>query len=1034
MSKDARTEKRIPVVGIGASAGGIEPLQTLFGNLNPSLGAAYVVIVHLDPGHSSELARLLSNHTTMKVTQVTEEMHIEPNAVYVIAPDRRLLISDNTIAATPFDEPRGRRAPIDLFFRSLAEQHGDGFAIVLSGGGSDGALGVRAVRENGGIILVQDPDEAEFASMPRNAIASGADFVLPVAQLARQLAILIATKPQVALQRIEEGNEENLRRILAYLRLKTGQDFSRYKRGTLLRRLTRRMQVAQTERLDQYLTYLQEHRDEVLALFNDLLISVTSFFRDREAFNTLAAMVIPRLFDHVLLESTVRVWTPACATGEEAYSIAILLLEEAARQNIRPEIQIFATDLDDQALVVAREGRYPATISTDVSDERLRRFFVREGDQYRIRREVRDLIVFASHSLLKDPPFSKINLLSCRNLLIYLDRDLQQQVCSVLHYALAPHGYLFLGTSEGAESPAGLFTVIDRDARIYQAADHPRDMLPPLPRLMTTALVPNVPSRPRAQRSTTGADVSMHRVALEEFAPPSLLVDDRYLIVNLSESCGRYLLHSSGPITTDAAEVVRPELRLELRAALHRAFENDEPTVSLPIPVRFDGVSKSVVINVRPVKRDDSMRAALVLFIEGGPADPFESSTEESSTAVAQLREELHATRAVLRTTREQYEAATEELRAANEELQSINEEYRSTAEELETSKEELQSINEELQTLNNELKLKYEMASRARSDMQNLMSATDIGTLFLDSTLRIERFTPRTTELFNIVPGDEGRPVTDFTHRLDYQNLVVDAQRVLTDLNSIERTVRTTSGRWFLMRLRPYRTLDDKIDGVVVIFVDVTEQREAEAAWIARQDLLLRELSHRVRNTLAVVQSITRSTLRGSGTDPQAMKALDARIGALVKAHELLVDNEWRGASVEALARQQLAPYMTDDRLLISGPPVTLPPQIATPLGLALHELGTNAAKYGALSGPAGQVRLAWQVRQQEDGTRRLELVWTETGGPEVKDVEANHTGMTLIVRGVPGAQVERRFEKTGLVCTIAVELTGVEGMDATS
>lgn len=467
-----------------------------------------------------------------------------------------------------------------------------------------------------------------------------------------------------------------------------------------------------------------------------------------------------------------------------------------------------------------------------MSEERLRRFFVREGDQYRIRREVRDLIVFAAHSILKDPPFSHINLISCRNLLIYLDRDLQQQVCSVLHYALLPNGFLFLGASESADNPSGLFTSVDREARIFQALDRPRDKMLPLPRLFTTVRGPETPNVARMPRVTPTVNSSMHRQALEDIAPPSMLVDENHSIVNLSETCGKFVLHPSGPMTADAAEIVRPELRLELRAALHRAFEQSESTVSLPIPVQFDGAPRAVALHVRPVGRDDGARGAMVIFLEGGEVEPTASDanlSSEQSAVVAQLREELHATRTVLRTTREQYEAATEELRAANEELQSINEEYRSTAEELETSKEELQSINEELQTLNNELKLKLELVSRAHNDLQNLMSATDVSTMFLDSTLRIQRFTPRMAELFNIVAGDEGRPVTDFTHRLEYQDLVADAQRVLADLIPIERTVRTTGGRWFMIRLRPYRTIDDKIEGVVATFVDVTERREAE-------------------------------------------------------------------------------------------------------------------------------------------------------------------------------------------------------------
>jgi two-component system CheB/CheR fusion protein len=871
--------------------------------------------------------------------------------------------------------------------------------------------------------------------MPRSAWASGADFVQPIRELSQCLADLIRTKAQVGERTIDEGNEEILRRILAQLRAKTGQDFAGYKRATVLRRISRRMQVAQTETLEQYLAYLREHPDEVQALFNDLLISVTSFFRDADAFAVVATRIIPQLFNNLSRDKAIRVWAPACATGEEAYSIAILLLEEAARREVRPDIQIFATDLDDSALAVAREGRYPTVISGDVSDERLRRFFVREGDQYRIRREVRDLIVFASHSLLKDPPFSHIDLISCRNLMIYLDRELQQQIISILYYSLQPNGFLFLGASESADNPPGFFLSVDREARIYRSIDRPRDRLPPLPRLFSTLRGPEASGALRVTRAVASVDASLHRQSLEQSAPPSMLVDENHMAVNLSETCGRFVLHPSGPITADAAEIVRPELRLELRAALHRAFERNEPTVTLPIPVQFDGKPNTVVLYVRPLRRDEGPRAALVLFMEGGGSAELsaaEAAGGEDGKLAAQLREELHATRTVLRTTREQYEAATEELRAANEELQSINEEYRSTAEELETSKEELQSINEELQTLNSELKLKLEMVSRAHNDLQNLMSATDVSTMFLDSELRIQRFTPRMAELFNIVAGDEGRPVTDFTHRLDYPDMVTDARRVLADLIPIERTVATTTGRWFLIRLRPYRTIDDKIEGIVATFVDVTERREAEAAWTARQSMLLNELTHRVKNTLAVVQAIVRQSLYDSGASEAALDSLDDRLRALGKTHDLLLSNEWRGASVEGVAREQLAPYLGDgsdhEQVQMSGPMVTIPSAAATMLGVMLHELATNALKFGSLSSAKGRVLLKWQVRNAENGRATLEISWLERDGPEVKPPERRGFGLTLLERNDAGARINLKFEPAGLACHIAMRVAAEE------
>lgn len=1021
---------RVPVAGIGASAGGIHALQELFSALPDKLGISIAVIVHLHPEYESDLAGILGLRTALRVVQVRERMPLEVDTVYVIPPNRRLLITENAIETAAFDEPRGHRAPIDLFFRSLAEQHGDAFAIVLSGGGSDGAVGVRTVREQGGLILVQDPAEAEFPSMPRSAITSGADFVLPVRELAAKLIELIAIKKSGQPQAFSVSDEDVLLRILALVRSRKGQDFSNYKRPTVLRRLSRRMQVTQTETLALYLAFLKDNPPEVDALFDDLLISVTSFFRDNDAFKALTSKVIVKLLTSGPAEPAIRVWVPGCATGEEAYSIAILLLEEAARREIRPTIQVFASDLDVAALAVAREGRYPSAIAADVSDERLARFFTPEGDRYRIRSEVRDLMVFATHSLLRDPPFTRMDLVSCRNLLIYLDRELQHQVITTFNYSLVPGGYLFLGASETPDTAAGLFRSIDRDARIFQISDQPRVKLPLLSGVPTRLhfLGPTGSSPPT--RPAVAADAVVHRQALEEWAPPSMLVNESQRVLNLSETAGRYVLHPSGPISTDVADVVRPELKQELRAALYRAFEHSEPTVTLPIPVRFNGTPQLVVLHVRPVAREAGQRAALVLFVEGGKAHGASGDLQnngEASETVTNLREELQATRNLLSTTREQYDAAIEELRAANEELQSINEEYRSTAEELETSKEELQSINEELQTLNHELKVKLDMVTAAHNDIQNLMSATDIGTLFLDRDMRIRRFTAPITELFSIRTGDEGRPVTNFSHALVYDELVVDARKVLADLEPIERSIRSVEGRWYTTRLRPYRTLDDKIDGVVVTFFDVTERRNADAAWAAQQKVLLDELTHRVKNTLSVVQAVIRMTLRDNDVAQPVAAVLEARLQSLAQSHDLLIQSEWRGASLDALARQQLAPYLGGkiDRLTLTGPSVIVPPAIATPLGLILHELSTNAAKHGALSVAAGHVSLDWQIRDAPDGGRRLDLRWIERGGPAVTEPRRRGSGATLIEKALSGARVERHFLAAGLECAIEVSLT---------
>jgi two-component system CheB/CheR fusion protein len=826
------TDQGPVIVAIGASAGGVQALQNFFGGIAQNTGAAFIVVVHLDPQHRSELSSIVAARTRMPVVQVETTARVEANHVYVIPPDRRLQVVDHELKATQFDEPRGQRLPIDFLFRSVAERLGDGFAVILSGAGSDGALGVRAVKEAGGIILVQDPNEADYTSMPRSAIETGAvDFVLPVRDLAKRLTDLIRIKENVWPPEIRDLDEDLLRRILSHLRVRTGHDFSKYKRTTVVRRIARRMQVNRTDDLNNYFAIIRDNQNEVDALLSDLLISVTTFFRDSEAFESLAKL-LPQVFAGKGHGRSIRVWVAGCATGEEAYSIGIQLLEEVARHEVHPHIQIFGTDLDVRALAAAREGRYPADIEADVSETRLRRFFTREGDYYRVRQELRDIILFALHDLLKDPPFSHVDLVSCRNVLIYLDRELQEQVSSTFHYALNPGGYLFLGAAETAENPPGLFRSIDRHARIYESTLSPGAKPQLLPRLMGTV-------RMREQMMPIGQSVSptaalseaaAHRRAIEQIAPPSILVDDAYRVLHLSDHAGRYLLPSGGPLSADVTELVRPEIRFEIRSCLHRAFEQRRPVLSLPVRVTLNGTTHPVQIQINPLQEGEEWRRAVILFIEGEAVDEA-ISTEQQVTddTVRRLKEELDLTQQRLSTMREESDAANEELRASNEELQSINEEYRSTSEELETSKEELQSINEELQTVNSELKSKLELISRSNSDLQNLLAATDFGTLFLDSALNIKRFTEPVRDLFSITTSDEGRPITDFTHQLEYNELVKEARFVIANLTPVHREVRSRKGRWYEVRMRPYRTVDDKIDGVVITFVDVTDRKAME-------------------------------------------------------------------------------------------------------------------------------------------------------------------------------------------------------------
>ncbi|HEY3474232.1 MAG TPA: CheR family methyltransferase, partial [Anaerolineales bacterium] len=767
----------------------------------------------------------------------------------VIPPNRRLVMQDSQIDTAEFKQPRGQRAPIDLFFRSLAKIHPNSVGIILSGTGTDGAVGVKAIKEEGGLLMVQDPDEAEYDSMPLAAIATGlADVVLPVKDLAQKLMDYMRFQPPLPLDadKLTEGQLEVVRRIIAHVRVRTGHDFSQYKRSTLLRRIQRRMQIYGVSALEDYLEQLRQNSAEATALFNDILIGVTSFFRDREAWEQLATRVIPEILKDKEPTQTVRAWTIGCSTGEEAYGLAILLFEAFEKLERQPQILVFASDLDENSIKYAREGLYPTAIEADVSAERLERFFTLEGEYYRVRRELRDVVLFTHHSVLRDAPISRLDLIACRNLLIYLERDIQETVFDVFHYSLNPGGYLFLGSAESVESAHELFETVDKTHRIYRSKPWNREQphIPVLPLSVGTSTHTELPRRPYAPRlpSTTQPPrlSEDHSTAVELLAPPSVLINDRYAILHVSETAGRYLVQPSGRITTDLLKLIRPELQLELRSALLHVFEKDQAVLTPPIPVQFNGHPHRVVLSIKARTRttekgNKTEKQALVFFLEDEQDDLSTPAIQEQDATVKnalvlQLENEVRRLHEQLQASIEEYESSSEELKASNEELQSINEEFRSATEELETSKEELQSVNEELQTVNHELKIKLDEVSSAHSDLQNLMSATEIAMLFLDRELRIRHYTPGMRELFNIMPGDRGRPIKHLTHTLEYTQFLEDAETVLRTLIPIEREVRGQAGGWFLLRMRPYRTTDDRIEGVIFTFVNITRLKQAEA------------------------------------------------------------------------------------------------------------------------------------------------------------------------------------------------------------
>ncbi len=833
----APDRKRPTIVGIGASAGGLQALKQFFDAVPADAGLPWVVVIHLASHRESHLADLLQPRSPIPVTQVTETTPLEPNHAYVIPPDYNLSAIDSHLRLTPLEPERVNRAPVDHFFRTLADQFdGHAVAVILTGTGSDGSQGVRRIRERGGIVIVQDPVEAEFDGMPRSAINSGmVDLVLPLAEIPGRIVELLKTRPQVRVSTEpdpgEEADGELVPRILTWVRTRTDHDFSRYKRATVERRVARRMQLLGLEQPSQYLELLRGNAQETAALADDLMINVTSFFRDGAVFQHLERQVIPALFEGKGPGNRVRVWSVGSATGEEAYSLGMLLLEEAARREQPPQIQIFASDMHEPSLRHAREGLYPATIAADITPERLVRFFQKENGGYRVRKDLRERLVFAPHNLLRDPPFSHIDLIACRNVLIYLKREVQEEVMEIFHYALHGEGYLLLGTAEMADR-SDLFRLESKEHHLYRRRNVPSSH----PRVPTLPLAPKSPAAaPVTPPRPEGSDGfgALHQRLVERYAPPSLLVDAEHKVLHVSEHAGRYLQVPGGLPSTNVFRLVREELRTELRAALLMARERRIASRSRPIPVRMDGHVRNVMLRVGPTGTPESQGLMLVIFDEADDAAQAHGDGAEAhlETTTRELEAELEATRSRLQALVEEFESSQEEMRGSNEELQSANEELRSTMEELETSREELQSINEELQTVNQENRHKVDELSQLSSDLQNLLKVTDIATIFLDRSLRINRFTPRVGELFNVRHSDRGRPLSDLTHKLGYGGLLEDARAVLETLIPVEREVETDDSHWFLIRVMPYRTLDDRIEGVVITLVDVTTMKGIENA-----------------------------------------------------------------------------------------------------------------------------------------------------------------------------------------------------------
>jgi two-component system, chemotaxis family, CheB/CheR fusion protein len=820
-----------PIVGIGASAGGLEAFEQFFTHTPPDTGMAFVLIQHLDPKHKSILSELVRRYTKMTVREVEDGMVVEPDTVYVIPPNRNMaLMHGNLHLLEPSDIP-GVRTPIDFFFRSLAEDRKEeAICIVLSGTGTEGAMGLRAVKGEGGMVMVQDPASAKYDGMPRNAIATGlVEYILAPEKMADQLIRYVHhSLDDVPEKTTDAVNKRSglLNEIFILVRSKTGHDFSYYKQNTILRRIERRMAVNQINRLSDYVRYMQDEPREANILFKELLIGVTNFFRDKDAFEALRDKAIPHLFENRSPDNPVRIWVPGCATGEEAYSIAILCQDAVRFTGRNHTIQIFATDIDSDAIETARVGLYPDSISVDVPPEYLERFFKREDSSFRINKEIRDRIVFSLQNVISDPPFSKIDLLSCRNLLIYLGSELQKKVLPLFHYSLKKDGFLFLGSSETIGEFSDYFAVLDRKWKLYKRKDTGLARGQVLdfhsPTETDRRVDAQIARHGAPPRGTNYREVA-EKVLLESYGPTGVVINEKSEVLYIHGRAGKYLEPPSGEFTGNIMAMAREGLKLDLATSIRKALAQKTEIRTEHVLVKTNGDYQLINLVVKPLSQPASLEGTLMVIFEDLPSDEGSHAKPESQGGmddepdprVQQLEQELRSTKEYLQSTIEEQETTNEELKSTNEELQSSN--------------EELQSANEELSTVNSELQQKIEELSKTGSDLNNLLASTEIGTIFLDLSLNIRRFTPASTEFLSLLPTDIGRPVSHLASNMRYDGLVEDAKEVLRNLVIKEMEVGTSKGRWFNVRILPYRTIENVIDGVVITFVDITQRREME-------------------------------------------------------------------------------------------------------------------------------------------------------------------------------------------------------------
>jgi two-component system CheB/CheR fusion protein len=1137
-----------PIVGLGASAGGLEAFQNFLMAAPADAGFAYVLVQHLDPNHESMLAELLSRRTTMPVRQVSDGMALEPNCVYLIPPNASLTIEKARLLLSDFAEPRGFRRPIDVFFRSLADDQGSNAAcIVLSGTGADGSEGLRAIKEAGGLTLVQNPETAKYDGMPKSAVATGlVDKVLNAGDMPSALRDYF-DRGQPGILNLPDITDFLLN-VCETLRHRLGHDFSQYKRSTMLRRIQRRMQVVGASTGAEYLERLRDTADEANLLFRDLLINVTCFFRDAEAFDFLRTDVIPALLKEKGASDTIRIWTPGCSSGEEAYSIAILMAEALGRMRTRPGVQIFATDIDEAMLQKARKASYPHSAIKDVPLELLDRYFFAQEDDYVLAQSIRDMVRVSNHNLIKDPPFSRVDMIVCRNLLIYLNTALQQRLIPVFHYSLRSQGWLFLGSAENIASRNDLFDTAEPALKVYRRRGAYRQsvamplFVQPLALAATNA---DIIDKPRSSPAHERAEAATRRI-IERYAPAHVVVNSENEVLRASGRTSKYLELAEGVPSTKVTDLAKRGLRTAVRAVLDTARRGKKRSVKRDVRIDTGEEDRHLLVDVTadPLGEDE----ILLVFQDVGTSSTDTDTDAETEVErysdedrIKQLEDELDETRSKLRTTVEELETSNEELKSSNEEMMSMN--------------EELQSTNEELATVNEELKNKVDQLGRANSDLENFIESTLVPTIFLDRKMRVRSFTPATKSLFRFQDQDIGRLFSDVVSRTDHRQLEALGQKVLQSGEALEQELAIEDGNEsHVLRVLPYRDLNGAIDGVIFVFSDVTKIRQAQADLARNEGLarqrsheietlyktapvgmalvdrnrrylkinqqfaelngqpidshigrtlqemipglsermarpiaevfersipvtnleasvrlhgdaamrdflidfypyeedgmitavgvilkdvtelrrlekelrrLMDELQHRVKNTLATVASIVNQTIGTQGGSTDLLDSLKMRISALAATHNLLTSRNWRDASLQDILDAELKPFEHEERIKQSGPVVMLPPKHALTLTLTLHELATNAAKYGALAHETGRLEIEWMVNVDGSG-RQLFLEWRESGVPGIAPQKAKESFGTRLIKNAVVHDLQGRCEHKlapgGLTCVITV------------